>query len=470
MFDDSFAIDRRTALAVGAGVIVAAKLSAADAVEPAKAEGYTDQTSYRPGDELRLHVSCTAPKFDIEIARLGEKRDVVWTKLAVPGAAYPVPANASSHGCQWPVSLNFHVPHDWRSGYYTIRLETNSNSGKPTRTEAYFIVRPRQTGNAKILLPLSTNTYNAYTNWGGYSLYGYHAKHKVQGRRVSFDRPQQSQFASWEGPFVQWAEASGYEIDYCSNADLEFHPELLANYKLVVSVGHDEYWSSPMRDNLERFIGNGGNVAFLSGNTCCWQVRTEDNGRALTCWKQNFGDDPVYKSGNMKLLSSLWSHYLIGRPENQLTGVGFLHGGYRKSHGQYMNDPAEYTVHRPEHWLFEGTNLKRGDVFGGKDTIVGYECDGCELVWNDGLPTPTGKDGTPENFQVLASCPVKWHPDDYEWYEKSEKGHIGNATLGTYTRCGTVVTAASTDWSHGLRGKDPIVMRITKNILDKLGR
>ena len=71
-------IDRRTALAVGAGVIVAAKLSAADTVEPAKAEGYTDKTSYRPGDELRLHVSCAAPTYDIEIARLGEKRDVGW--------------------------------------------------------------------------------------------------------------------------------------------------------------------------------------------------------------------------------------------------------------------------------------------------------------------------------------------------------------------------------------------------------
>jgi hypothetical protein len=33
-----------------------------------------------------------------------------------------------------------------------------------------------------------------------------------------------------------------------------------------------------------------------------------------------------------------------------------------------------------------------------------------------------------------------------------------------------VITAGSTDWAHGLRGNDPAVSRITKNILQKLGQ
>jgi hypothetical protein len=462
MNDPLPAVDRRTALAVGAGLLAATQLPAADA--PKLVEGYTDQLSYRPGDEVRFHFSSAAPTFNVEIARLGPTREVMWNKENVPGKPHAIPANADSHGCNWPVTFSLKIPHDWRSGYYAVKL------GEKNR-DAFFVVRPRHPGkDAKILLQLSTNTYNAYTNWNGYSLYAYHAKHKAQGRRVSFDRPQFSQFPTWELPFVAWAEANGYALDYCANSDLEFRPELLDHYKLVLSVGHDEYWSSPMRDHLERFIGNGGNVAFFSGNTCCWQVRSEDNGRALACWKQNFGDDPVYRGGNHKLLSTLWSHYLVGRPENALTGVGFLWGGYRKSHGQFMTDPAEYTVHRPDHWLFAGTNLKRGDKFGDKDTIVGYECDGCELTWKDGLPTPTFKDGTPETFEVLATCPTRWHPDDCEWYEKWEKGRVGNAVLGTYTRGGTVVTVGSTDWSHGLRGNDPAVVRVTKNVLDRLGR
>jgi hypothetical protein len=287
---------------------------------------------------------------------------------------------------------------------------------------------------------------------------------------VSFDRPISSQFRNWEQPFVEWAEKAGCKIDYCVNSDLEFHPELLKHYKLVLSVGHDEYWSSPMRDNLEKFIAAGGNVAFLSGNTCCWQVRSEDKGRALVCYKQAYRADPLYQKGDHRLLSTLWSHHLVGRSENSLTGVGFLFGGYHRSHGQFMDGSGAFTVHRPDHWLFAGTSLKRGSAFGGKDTIVGYECDGCELTWKDGLPYPTHRDGTPRGFTVVATAPARWHPDDCEWYEKWEKGRTGNAVMGIYTRGGTVVTVGSTDWSHGLRGNDPAVVQITKNILDKLGK
>jgi hypothetical protein len=466
-------IDRRTALALGGGLLITAQAGAAQSQKPTPPEGYTDQLSYAPGDVVKFHVSCAAPTFRLEIARLGAKRDVVYREQH-PGKAYPVPADASARGCRWPAACALRIPDDWRSGYYSVRLSAGESGKKPLATETFFVVRPKQPGkNAKILIQLTTNTYNAYTNWGGYSLYAYHGRHKVQGRRVSFYRPLHSQFAQWEEPFVRWAEANGYAFDYAVNSDLEFRPELLKHYKLVLSVGHDEYWSAPMRDHLEAYIGNGGNVAFFSGNTCCWQVRSEDNGRALACWKQSFGDDPYYKSGDWKRLTSLWSHYLVGRPENQLTGVCFLWGGYHRSHGQFMDGPGSYIAHRPDHWLFAGSGVKRGDRFGAKlpaYKVVGYECDGCELTWRDGLPYPTHADGTPDNFEVLATCPARWHPDDSDWYEKWEKGRTGNAVVGTYTRGGTVVTVGSTDWSHGLRGNDPVVTQVTKNVLDRLGK
>ncbi|MBT5927643.1 MAG: hypothetical protein HOH33_13600, partial [Verrucomicrobia bacterium] len=101
---------------------------------------------------------------------------------------------------------------------------------------------------------------------------------------------------------------------------------------------------------------------------------------------------------------------------------------------------------------------------------VGYECDGCELTWKDGLPFPTFRDGTPETFQILGSAPAKWHPDDCEWYEHWEKGREGNAVMGVYTRGGTVFTCGSTDWAHGLRGGDLMVERITRNVLEHLSQ
>jgi hypothetical protein len=216
-------------------------------------------------------------------------------------------------------------------------------------------------------------------------------------------------------------------------------------------------------------------VAFFSGNTCCWQVRSEEGGRALTCWKQWFNMDPVYPTGDHRTLTTLWSHHLVGRPENQLTGVGFLHGGYHLSHGQFMDGPGAFTAHRPDHWVFAGTSLEPGRAFGGKQTVVGYECDGCEFVLKDGLPEPTHRDGTPENFVILATCPARWHPDDAVWYDRFPRDSagvpaLGAAVMGLYQRGGTVLTVGTTDWAHGLRGGDPVVERVTKNVLDRLSQ
>ncbi len=441
-------------------------------------EGYANQVSYAPGEEVVLHVSTPAPTFSVAVSRVAADVREVLTKTGIPGSESPIPENASSHGCRWPEAFRFRIPDDWSSGYYAVRFSVADNGGKfvargrrTAESQAFFVVRPARPGaTTKILLQLSTNTYNAYNNWGGGSLYGFHGRAGLQGNRVSFHRPPRSQFENWERPFVAWAERSGFAIDYCVNGDLEFHPELLAHYRLVLSVGHDEYWSSPMRDHLEKFITGGGNVAFFSGNTCCWQVRSEEDGAALACWKQSFNLDPIFRQADKSLLSTLWSHHLVGRPENQLTGVGFLWGGYHKSHGQFMDGKGAFRVHHPDHWIFEGTGLKRDDEFGAKHTIVGYECDGCELEWKDGLPVPTRRDGTPDTFQVLASCPARWHPDDCEWYDRWEQGRTGNACLGVYTRGGTVFTCGSTDWAHGLRGGDEVTERVTKNILGRLSQ
>lgn len=453
---------------------------AADLADPKPlfVEGYAGQVSYKPGENLTLHLSSSAPAVAIEIARLGPTTEVVFVKDDVPVTESAIPEHASSHGCGWPAAWTMPIPPEWKSGYYHVTLKVEDGGGKFVQrgrrtvvASCYFVVRAATPGkDTKILLQLSTNTYNAYNNWGGFSLYAYHGRANVQGHRVSFLRPPASQFQNWEHSFVAWAEANGYTLDYAANNDLEFHADELQAYKLVLSVGHDEYWSAPMRDHLEAFIAKGGNAAFFSGNTCCWQVRNEDGGTAQTSWKQRYVMDPLYPSGDHTLLSTLWSHHLVKRPENQLTGVGFLFGGYHRSHGQFMDGKASYTVHRPEHWLFAGTGVRRGDEIGGQDTVVGYECDGCEFELRDGLPVPTGRDGTPRDFVIVGSCPAKWHPDDSLFYDRFPPDRLGASILGTYTKGGTVVTCGSTDWSHGLRGKDPIIERITRNVLDRLGK
>ena len=244
----------------------------------------------------------------------------------------------------------------------------------------------------------------------------------------------------------------------------------------MLSVGHDEYWSAPMRDSLEGFVGAGGNAAFFSGNVSWWQVRSEEEGRALVCWKDEMERDPHFASGDHATLSTLWCHRLIGRPENLLTGVSFAYGGY---HGFFSGTPqtGAYTVHRPGHWMFAGTGLKQGDLLGEKDQIVSYECDGCEFELVGGLPVPTCRDGTPDTFEILATAPASLSDGDDSIAMASEAIYgpgagrrltEGAAVLGTFSRGGTVVTTGCTDWCMGLKGGDPAVDRITRNILDRL--
>jgi hypothetical protein len=149
-----------------------------------------------------------------------------------------------------------------------------------------------------------------------------------------------------------------------------------------------------------------------------------------------------------------------------------MHGGFHLSHGQYMDGSGAFTVHRPDHWVFRGTGVARGESFGGRQTVVGYECDGCDYELRGGLPVPTGRDGTPRDFEILATAPAQWGlASGLSWYDRWPADQHGAACLGLSTRPsgGTVFTAATTDWSHGLRmPADPTVEQITRNVLDRL--
>jgi hypothetical protein len=486
-------LDRRGLLKAAAGAAGAAALGRlGSAAEPSSApflEAYAKPLSCQAGDRVGLHVSTNVPRYSVEIARLGATRQVVFAKDNLPGEKHPTPPDASTHGCRWPAALEVAVPASWPSGYYQVLLRAAGGGPGAADAEAFFVVRsPRPGRDAGILVQLCTNTYNAYNNWGGSSLYN---GPKGPARRVSFERPyigfrprdpftsRYSGWRRWEQPFVRWAEAAGYRLDFAVNADLEFRPEILKPYRLVLSVGHDEYWSAPMRDHLEAFIAGGGNVAFFSGNTSFWQVRSEDGGQALVSWKADFDQDPVYATDDHRFLTGTWTNRLVGRPENQLTGISFAYGGYHRFF-EFGGDGA-YRVHRPDHWAFAGTGLKRDDLLGARDKIVGYECDGCLFALRDGLPMPTHEDGTPETFEVLCTAPaglstkrdqsLLWVSEGL--YGKGTRRRVrqpGAAVLGCYTRGGTVFTTGCTEWVRGLEGRDRVVERITRNVLDRLSR
>ncbi len=500
--------------------------------------GYCWPQSAVAGDTVSLHLSSAGARpVSIEVARIGVERTVVFEERGVPVDDHATPADAWAHGCGWPAASELTVDGGWRSGYYEVVLSIDVD-GKTRRSHAFFVVRPQPgPGQQPILLALGTNTWHAYNDFGGRNLYtgarqvslqrpmapGYLHKPDGAGQRVTSMHPPDRQSAShyaflvlnhlspyggsagwpnWELPFVRWAEREGYEFDVVTNADLEDHPELLgpsSPCRLYLSIGHDEYWSAGMRDTVEGFIGRGGNAAFLSGNTAFWQVRHEDRaepgepGATMIGFKGAFKHDPVFGTDRQSELTTLWSDHLLDRPENHMTGVSFTRGGYHRIGKRVTYGAGGYTLHRPEHWIFDGTGLDYGDVLGAGATIVGYECDGCDFTYRDGLPYPTGTDGTPMNFEILGSAPAAHFtrttssrpPAPHEPAEDEfiaarlfdtrdaaavERIAHGHAILGTYVSAGggTVITSGSTDWVWGLAERDPLVEQITRNIFDRL--
>ena len=447
-------------------------------------EGYASNVSVSPGQDLALHLRTDlAPIFWIEVVRRGKTDELVRSDWGYVSAHAPAPLDASTSGCHWPVAYTLTIPDNWNSGLYVVQVYGFDPLNGTTLREIPFIVRPANPGTlTKILYHFAMATCQAYNPWPsesepGESLYGTDYKGDDQVK-VSFNRPFADTFAShfstWDSPFITWLEDTGVRVDYCTSVDLHANPHLLDNYHLLLSVGHDEYWSKGMRDHVEAFIANGGNVAFFSGNVCWWQVRYEDNYRTLVCYRDNHQgnnpqvDDP--QSGT-KLATVRWRESPVDRPENEMTGVSFYNGAM----GEYdRNDRSAfgYKVRFAEHWLFDRTGLKNDDTFGKDRKIIGNETDAALFEEHDGLPRITGSrpwvtglDGTPLNFVVLAEADLPgWKlPADVRTDDYSPK-----ATMGLYRNHGTVFTAATTDWPWGLIGPWTAVHEITLNVLRRL--
>lgn len=486
-----------------------------------------------PGTSFPLSASSSLGPVDVTVTRVGATREVVASFDNVAVDELPVPDDAVAKGCGWPAVLQIPTDDSWRSGYYEVSLEPVA--GWPPRRGprggsnlAFFVVRPVKASSDRALLVLGTNTWLAYNDFGGTNLYtgatqaswdrpmanGLLAKPPGAGRRVAVTNPPDVRmnahvgylrleglsgwagsagWSNYEQPFIEWAERQGYDLDVCVNADLERNPHLLDSASLVLCVGHDEYWSAPQRDVIEAHIHRGGNLVVLSGNTCFWQVRYEDDGRTMVGYKARFKRDPVFGTDQQHLLTTIWSDALLERPETTFLGVSFTRGGYARIGKRVPRGSGGYTVHRPEHWIFEGTNFEWGDLLGAKSTVVGYECDGCAFTLSNGRPVPTGEDGCPPNFEILATSPTS--PFDRRTDLRPPPDHVlsevefvasrlfgdhspaavariehGHAVFGTWTTQagGVIVTTGCTDWVCGLGVGDTDVEAVTHNILQKL--
>jgi hypothetical protein len=387
-------------------------------------EGYASQVSVIPGDELDLHVSAGSPtRYRVAVYRIGWYGGSGARLVACapgcqtdePGATQPVPPFDPSTGylnANWPVTDRLTVRPDWTSGYYLAELVLTDGPDIGKGSWIPFVVRERPTQASNILVQASVNTWQAYNDWGGRSLYTNFTG--LGDNHVSFDRPYDEKTMVTaagpatdnanlpqisEFPLVRFLERRGYDVSYTTDVDTDANPGGLLRHRLVMIAGHDEYWTKGIHDALQQARDLGTNLAFLGANIGFWQVRYEDGRRTVVEYRKALRDpetDPTQKT--------VMSRNLVPpRPECELLGVqGIVEPG-NQSIG--IKDLAVNPAALTDPW-FAGTGFTSTSVLPG---LVGYEWDlitpGCKTSpLTDLFHTPGGS-GSPDADAVRYTAP-----------------------------------------------------------------
>jgi len=498
---------------------------------------YADRLSYVAGDTIQVHTCATTERYDLRIYRDGAEESEVFFKEGLIGQFYETPADCSINGCQWPVALEITVPDQWRSGGYILQIRGHGADGRTVEHHFPIAIRWRTPSAADaILLITCTATWVAYNDWGGSNFYEgvVGDAHDRASPIVSTLRPFSRGFAwlpegapriplqkppgvgaapryphmewayangfskkyasagwaTYDRHFARWAEAQGFAVDVATQHDLHRDPTILNGYRCVVFVGHDEYWSWEMRDAIDAYVDRGGHVARFAGNFT-WQIRLEADGTRQVGYKSAAKtQDPVRDTDRKHLLTTSWEDVAVARPGARTFGLNGSWGIYAGWGLCVPRGSGGFTVYRPDHWAFAGTDLYYGDLLGADAKIFGYEVDGCDYTFRNGLPYATGTDGAPADLEILAmglattSEANHGHPGSVFFIADFDAQAIAQARLGRTDEAavdsvrrgsgmiacfdrgeGSVFNAASCEWVAGLIARDPFVECLTRNVL-----
>jgi len=267
-----------------------------------------------------------------------------------------------------------------------------------------WVVAPK-IPQAPIAVLASTNTWNAYNNFGGRSNY-INADHLppapiVNARQdldryhdptpfgtwkaeddefmpLSFDRPEPNNHIFDDGEVTDpvqgrvqcgqapgewrlygWLEREGFEYDLYAEAQLHDGTLNLDSYKVLILAVHPEYWSREMYLRVKEWVfERGGRLMYLGGNGLNCEIvflpggsmRCLSHLRSLNGELGGYSDDGAieYESRLHRTLES----------EANLLGVVCTSSGIMTA--------APFRVIDPSHWIFEGTGLGKDDEFGHK--------------------------------------------------------------------------------------------------------
>lgn len=372
--------------------------------------GYAWPKWVRAGDAAECRVHAVEP-YALELWRYGWEPEWVcglgWHDEHGPRAVMQI----TPDGDYTPVGVGWHavgsgsgsqrptVVAPARSGLYYIRGSTASGR----RCSFPWVVAPARPTSPVACLA-ATNTWNAYNAFGGRSNYVHadalparpivNARLEMPRHRsgvagtwgfgayapLSFDRPepfndipfeeritdpiegrQACHLAPAEWRLWGWLEREGFDHDLYADAQLDDGTLDLSHYRVLVIGVHPEYWTRRMYERVKRWVfAEGGRLVYLGGNGLNCEVELLPDGGMVV---HNGAITDLWPDG----MGGAESRFAMRHEsEARLLGVVFTPAGAMTA--------APYRVVRADHWVFAGTGLREGDVFG--TTCLHRRCPG----------------------------------------------------------------------------------------------
>jgi len=322
-------------------------------------EGFADPFSVNVGASINFKIRTSATAYAVDIYRMGYyggdgARLIASVTPNVSVSRNQPACNTSTASglvdCgNWGVSATWSVPATAVSGVYFAHIyRTDSTSDE---NQIPFVVT-NNASHSDVVFMTSDETWEAYNDWGGYSLYAGAATDTAnsplnagRAEQVSYNRPfadrygtpyGQDFFFSMEFPMIRFLEKNGYDTTYVSQSDVAATTgaSMLEQHKALVNAGHSEYWDAQDRANVTTARNAGVSLAFFAGNLMWWKTRWaasqygSEADRTLITYKESLDSaetDPADPTWTGAWRDPRFSPPTDGgQPENALTGQLWL--------------------------------------------------------------------------------------------------------------------------------------------------
>ncbi len=237
-------------------------------------ELYTDKLSYFPGETVKIYTSTNSIiplKIDLEIKGLtNDFSTKLPLKLTNQKKAHQ---DVLKNGLGYTHFVEYKIPSDQPSGIYSIH-----------KTHP-LVVRSRQKNDITVVYPAMNNVL--YHKVGLESVYSEKKSKTNLLRSVIIDI-----YSQGIAPFFNKMEQT-MPINYITDLDLEDFANFSSS-RLVIVYGKSTSWTPEMKDNVSKYIEEGGNLLNITSyfaNNICWheqedEIRLMDSTNVIKSWQQ----------------------------------------------------------------------------------------------------------------------------------------------------------------------------------------